>query len=279
MKKIGIFYICTAPYVAFWEDFYKTSEENFLPETEKHYFIFTDSSTIKSTKKKHVYQIQNMPWPLITLLRFNYFCSVEKDVQEMDYLMFSNANIIFPAKITEEEFLPAGSQEIFVTQHPGYYKCKSAKCPFDRNPKSTAFVPLCVKSPYVIGAMNGGTKDGFMKMANQLKKDIETDLKANIIARWHDESQLNRYIAKNKNYKLLTPNYCYPVGFELDLPKKIAAVNKQAKFDVADFKGFDYSKKTLSKKIKELILYIPRKIKFVLQYLCSYLQLAKWRNK
>jgi hypothetical protein len=35
------------------------------------------------------------------------------------------------------------------------------------------------------------------------------DEKKGIIALWHDESHLNRYIL-DKKYKLVSPSYCYP---------------------------------------------------------------------
>ena len=43
-KTIGILYICTGPYALFWEDFYKSFEENFITEYEKKYFDYELSS-------------------------------------------------------------------------------------------------------------------------------------------------------------------------------------------------------------------------------------------
>ena len=41
-KSIGILYICTGKYIAFWESFYESFEKNFLSDTIKNYYIFTD---------------------------------------------------------------------------------------------------------------------------------------------------------------------------------------------------------------------------------------------
>lgn len=78
-----------------------------------------------------------------------------------------------------------------------------------------------------------------------MKYNIEEDLKKNIIAKWHDESQLNRYIVNKPGVRILEPMYCYPCGMEVSYPKKIYAVSKQAKFDVKSFKG-QYAKRQSS---------------------------------
>ena len=41
-KSIGILYLCTGPYKLFWEDFYHTFQTNFLPETEKYYYVYSE---------------------------------------------------------------------------------------------------------------------------------------------------------------------------------------------------------------------------------------------
>ncbi len=37
---IGILYIATGKYVPFFDDFYLSCEEHFIPNSEKHYYIF-----------------------------------------------------------------------------------------------------------------------------------------------------------------------------------------------------------------------------------------------
>lgn len=238
---IGILYICTGPYVLFWEDFYKSFEKNFLNHIQKKYFVFTDSKNVYADKRDNVkvIHINNLPWPLITLLRFDTFLSIEDDLQKCDYLMFSNANIICDKQIGEEELLPSekNGENLFVTYHPGYYGKKHFEYPYDRNKKSLAYIPWNCGKYYVIGAMFGGRRENFIEMAKTLKSNIEEDLKKNIIARWHDESHLNRYIMCRKDVRYLSPSYCYPYGMQVNYEKKISAISKQSKFDVKSFKG------------------------------------------
>lgn len=248
MNKIGIIYICTGNYVAFWEDFYKSFEDKFLNESELHYFVFTDADSVYDSEKNiriHMHYLGTQPWPLVTLFRFKTFLSIEDELKEMDYLMFSNANMECVEKITEEEFLPRidKGEKLFAAIHPGYAMQPVRFAPMERHRRSYAYVPYNIGKKYVIGAMNGGTTDAFLEMAHTLDTAIDEDLKKNVIARWHDESHLNRYIANRQDCRLLSPEYCFPFGMDVTYKPKIAAVSKIAKFDVDKFKGVDNTKK------------------------------------
>lgn len=259
-KSIGILYLCTGPYKLFWEDYYNSFEKIFLRDFEKHYYVFADEfnqglekyATVENVTFIH---IDAMPWPLITLLRFHYFLTIEDLLKRHDYLMFTNANIVCDDIVTAEEFLPdvQKGQTMSYCQHPGYYGKKAKyNYPYDRNKKSNAYIPYNCGEHYVIGAMFAGKTDAFLRMSHVLNDRIEDDLKHNVIARWHDESQLNRYIVGKNDYKLLSPSYCYPVGFDLPVERKISGVSKQAKFDVQTFKGTNEDKTGFNLLVKKI---------------------------
>lgn len=270
MEKIGILYICTGNYNVFWKYFYESSEKFFLPELEKHYFVFTDrvENFQEYNQNVHVKYITSLPWPLITLMRFKYFLDIKEELEKMDYLMFSNSNLKFVVPITCEEFLPRKGQgeELFVTTHPGYKDKEIWEAPFERSKSSTAYVPYNKGTKYVIGALNGGTSAAFLKMAEQLNYNIEADLKKNIIARWHDESHLNKYIINFKNYRLLDASYCYPYGMQVSYEKKIETLGKEKYFDVNAYKGMQekYSK------YPAWIVKLGRKVKREIKRICYY---------
>ena len=258
MKKIGILYICTGNYNVFWKDFYESFEKNFINDYELHYFVFTDAEEIydESNERVHKNKLETLPWPLVTLFRFRTFLSIEDELKKMDYLMFSNSNMICGENITAEEFLPRieKGENLFVTIHPGYQHTKLKHVPYDRNKNSSAYIPYNKGKYYVIGAMNGGTSKSFLEMSHILNDAIEEDLKKNVIARWHDESHLNRYIIDRNDVRVLAPDYCYPDGMNVTYSKKIYAVNKMAKFDVQSFKGvYQINKKEKLKKRYSII--------------------------
>jgi hypothetical protein len=256
MERIAIVYICTGKYNLFWEDFFKTFEEKFLENTEKHYFVFTEQEHIYGEDlcdRVHRKYLEAKPWPLITLLRFHTFCSVEDELRKFDYIYFFNSNVICKGKVLEQEFLPDKSkgERIAVTSHPGYFRLKSRYVgSYDRNPKSKAYVPYNVSGDAVIGALIGGTSEGFLEMSRTLKARIDNDLQRGVIAKWHDESHLNRYIIGRNDYKLLSPSFYYPERYNLDFVPKIVEVEKSTKFDVNQFKGNTVIGETFGQKVR-----------------------------
>ena len=65
-------------------------------------------------------------------------------------------------------------------------------------------------------------------MINKLTQNVETDEKNGIMAIWHDESHLNKYINEIKGTKIniLNPGYCYPENWNLPFKKKLLALQK-----------------------------------------------------
>lgn len=257
-KSIGILYICTGKYHLFWQDFFLSFEKYFLPNTEKRYYVFTDQDVVygeDQCSRIKVIHTKPLPWPLITLLRFNYFLSIEDELRENDYLMFSNANIVCEDKVSEAEFLPVNDEMgMAFVKHPGYYYSKIIDTPLERSKRSLAYVPYNCGTDYVIGAMFAGKTKDFLRMCSILNDRINSDLAKGVIAKWHDESHLNRYIINQKNYKLLSASYCYPCGVELPIERKICAVSKKAKFDVDGFKNKNLKIRNLGIRKKYILL-------------------------
>lgn len=102
---------------------------------------------------------------------------------------------------------------------------------------------------YVAGGLNGGKQAAFLAMCETLANNIQRDQDNNIMAIWHDESHLNRYIATHSQYKLLDPSYLYPEGWKLPFEAKILVREKSNYFDVDDFKGYKKEKASSLSKI------------------------------
>ena len=146
-----------------------------------------------------------------------------------EYLFFFNANIIFTQKIFPKEFIPF-KNDLLVVMHPGYFSSLKnylfPLLPFERNIKSTAYIPYWCKSSYYMGGINGGKSNYFLKMIEDINFNIKEDLKNGIIAKWHDESHLNKYLI-NKNKKVLLPNiFGYPEEKIINETPKIIILNK-----------------------------------------------------
>lgn len=211
--RIAILYICTGRYNIFWDDFFASCEKFFLPLHERHYFVFTDDASMHSHQRVHKIEQHHLGWPYDTLKRYHMFSQIKHELLSFDFVFFFNANCLFLKKINEE-ILPSLQEGLVVTQHPGFYNKSSDEFTYDRNPESSAYIPYGTGKVYVCGGVNGGHSTDFCSLITELSMKVDKNEKNKIIALWHDESHLNHYIL-DKNYKLLSPAYCYPEKWKL----------------------------------------------------------------
>lgn len=239
---IGILYICTGKYRIFWKDFYKSCEKHFLPGYTKKYFVFTDAQNFAPSPNVITYFQERLEWPFTTLLRFNCFLKAEKDFADCEHLFFFNANIKFLADITDD-ILPTDAEDgLLAVLHPGFYEKTNKEFTYDRTPSSTAYIEQGAGIHYFMGGFNGGTTTNYLALIKTLSSNIQTDLENNIIALWHDESHLNRYLL-DKSPKILTPEYGYPEGLGLPFKPKVLIRNKNK------YGGNDYLRNLTNVKI------------------------------
>lgn len=220
MSKVGILYICTGKYTVFWPAFYTSAEQYFLKNSEVHYFVFTDAEKIEhqdENARVHLIPQEAYGWPYSTLLRFSVFLSAYEALQECDYVFFFNANAQLVTPICEEDFLPreAKGEKLVVVQHPGFFNKKKYEFTYDRNPQCSAYIPYWQGNVYVCGGINGGTTKDFLAMCRVLSERINEDLQRGIIPAWHDESQINKYILDRNDIRVLSPEFCYPEGWDI----------------------------------------------------------------
>lgn len=252
--KIAILYICTGKYSIFWEEFYKSAQKNLFPNSEKHFFIFSDASPelFSNEDTSYIYQ-KKLGWPNDTLQRFHMFSRILDELEKYDFIFFFNANTIFLEKINES-ILPTDDEGLLVVQHPGYYNSNVSMFPYEKNKNSTAYIGPTSGKYYIFGAVNGGTRQAYIMMIKTLTQAIDTDTNHGLIAIWHDESHINKYII-DKKYKLLSPEYAYPENGDLPFQKKILILDKN-KFGGHDFlrgtssKNISYVKKIIRKILK-----------------------------
>lgn len=226
--KLGILYICTGNYTVFWKEFYESCEKWLLPDCEKYYYVFTDADEIDYEKNNsHIRKVfqENLGWPNNTLKRYHIFLKHKNLYADMDYLYFFNANLKIVKLIKTEDFLPEKGK-IMVTIHPGYYNKINSQFPYERNDISTAYIPEGEGEYYIAGGLNGGERDVFLGMAEQLKRDIDQDENINYVACWHDESHINNFIYCYNNFQLLSPAYLYPEGWDIPFIPKILIRDK-----------------------------------------------------
>lgn len=225
--KVGILYIATGKYDLFFERFYESCERNFLPGVSKTYYVWTDSDK-EIFNKPNIQKIflKKAGWPYDTMMRFHHFDDASAVLSKNDYLFFFNANMIVNNVITDQHI--DLSNNIVVVDHPHFYGRHNSLFPYERNERSTLYIPGGKGQYYVQGCFNGGKSDYFLRMCEVLSIAISIDLSNNIIPIWHDESALNWWIwdENYKSVKVLDPGFAYPESMRLPFHKNIIQLDK-----------------------------------------------------
>lgn len=225
--KVGILYIATGKYDIFFERFYQSCENNFLPNHDKQYYVWTDSDN-ECFNKDNIKKIflKKAGWPYDTMLRFEHFNEMSGELSKNDLLYFFNANMIVNTAISDEDIKI--SSDLTVVDHPYFYGRHRSLFPYERRIVSQFNIPLDKGDYYVQGCFNGGKAECFLHMADVLSWMINIDLKNNIIPVWHDESALNWWLY-SKNYENITvvdPGFAYPESIYLPFDKRIIQLDK-----------------------------------------------------
>ncbi len=205
--KICILTIATNKYLQFVERLYNDIEKNFLNGHEINCLLFTDHE-VETSNNVRVHQIDHEPWPMPTLKRYNYFIKEKNFILEHDYCFYLDADMRIDS-IVGDEIL----SDLVATMHPYQSFYNISEMSYDRNPKSLAYVPDGEGKTYYAGGFNGGKSEKFLKMSKHIAENVNTDLENNIVALWHDESHMNRYLIDNPPSLALDPNYCFAEEF------------------------------------------------------------------
>lgn len=216
--KVGLLIMATGKYTCFVEPLIKSAEKYFLPNHNITYFVFTDGQIIEANNIIKVYQ-KRLGWPFDTMMRFSVYYNAKELLEQMDYLFACDADMLFVNTVGDEIL-----GERVATRHPGFITDRHDD--YETDPISTAYIKSGEGEYYFAGGFYGGTSSEFLKMAKTCTDNIAKDLSINYIAKWHDESHLNRYFIDNKPTNILCPSYCYPESWNLPFPKKLLALDK-----------------------------------------------------
>jgi len=226
MEKIAIITISTGNYNNFLNELIESIKSKFLTSKQKHIFVFTDQKFQNENDIDYL-QISHLPWPINTLLRFYYFKYIIEKLKNFDVIYYIDCDMVVYNNISEE-IIP-NNDEIIVCRHIWQQNCTDAFEKYNKN--SLAYIDvdsLNFIPEYCQACFFGAKTDAFIKMTLELENNINEDLKNNTIAKWHDESHINKYILNNPK-KILDIFYTYPstipIGENAD---KIKMIHKNA---------------------------------------------------
>jgi histo-blood group ABO system transferase len=204
MIKVGLMIIATNKYIKFVKPLYDSMQRYFLnePDIERQMFLFSDQKAFSGPVV--IYQ-EHEPWPNMTLKRYEIFYRNRHALEEMDYLYYADADMVF-----QEHIGPEILGERVATIHPGFWNSPRKDFPYETNPRSKAYVGPNEGDCYFAGGFNGGKQGPFLEMAKVISENVHSDFEQGYIAVWHDESHLNRYLIDRKPTVILNPSYCFP---------------------------------------------------------------------
>ena len=247
--------IATNKYVEYWKQAIlsildKTSEPGNI-----EFYLFTDqkdqmvawANALNMGLKLTVKEIPNYVWPDATLKRYEiinqhisifsnkflFYLDVDMVLNAdlflslQPYLVESKLNfVLHPGFVVGARF----PQKFHLVRRPrillSILKNGGSAGDWETNSFSTAYVCKEERQFYLHGAFWGGDKESFFKMTKYCARQVELDLQNKVVAKWHDESHLNKYFAKFGG-NVLPSEFSWYEPYRSWLPKGwiIASVN------------------------------------------------------
>jgi hypothetical protein len=204
-----------------------------VPSVEKDFFLFTDSSLDWFDSSIKWNKIEHQPWPYITLKRFEFISKCLDQLKEYDYVFYFDSDMEFVNTLTSFDI---GPKKYYAVCHPTVVR-DSDFWPVETNSTSTAYIPERHRCMYVQGCVWGSRGNNIEYMVNTMKNNIDTDLKNNIIAVWHDESHLNKFMVDHRDeVSILSSGMAYPEFWNLSVNKLVIHKDKNM-IEYPRFKG------------------------------------------
>lgn len=227
--KIGYCMTATSRYADYVDMLIESVRKHFLKNHDITFFVFSDRPV---TTAPDVVQtaIEHKKWPYGTLLRFEYYYGAREQLAQMDYVFASDADMVFVQDVPD--FILSTR---IGTSHVGFMHHNRARYTYDENQLSKAYIAPHEGVIYYAGCFYGGTSAEFIKLITTTTHAIKDDIaNHNYIARYHDESHLNRYFVDNPPTLILPASFCYHPDHDHRFPIKPILMNRH---DFVEGKG------------------------------------------
>jgi hypothetical protein len=215
--NLSVVFIGTGKYLNFLPRWYESCEKYLVPNISKQYYVFTDGELSDPTENMIPYYQEHMSWPYITLLRFGTILKASDFLSKSDWVLFLDADMLPVAEVTEEELFT--DKKYIGVHHPCHFMGMNPhnRLPgaFETNKQSLA----CISdsddtSVYFQGCLWGGRVPDVIDMMRELDRRTQDDLSRDVIAVWHDESQMNKFFSERReDVHILGPSFAYPEVF------------------------------------------------------------------
>jgi len=253
--------VATNIYFEYWKKMVQSADERSTESDQITFFVFTEqiekieafSKTLKNVRVKG-YEVKPYRWPDATLLRYQIFSEKYPNL-DTDVLMHLDADMIFASNPWEKIRQLVANSQVCLVQHPGFWRSKGLsrvvfylRYPltaykdlrmtirvggigaWEMRPQSAAFVPRECRNQYFCGGTWFGPRHDIGEMLKGLSNQVSEDENNGMIAKWHDESHLNKWANENR-HTVSSPELCFDETYPQlkKLKPSIIAVRKKEK--------------------------------------------------
>ncbi|XP_057608179.1 histo-blood group ABO system transferase 2-like [Chionomys nivalis] len=210
---IGLTVFASQNYTVYLEQFLRSAETFFMMGHRVNYYIFTDQPhavpriPLQSGRKVITFQIPSFEHQKdISRQRLEFISVYSKQHfhKEVAYLVCSDVDVTFQHDVGVEILSP-----LFATLHLSFYMASREVLPYERRPKSQAYIPNDEGDFYYTGSLFGGSVAEIHRLTAACHQMIVTDQSNNIDALGHGESHLNKYLLYHKPTKILSLEYMF----------------------------------------------------------------------
>ena len=182
--------------------------------------------------KVRAFEIPAYKWPEATLLRYQIFHSQISEMNN-DLLMHLDADMLVVSNPWDRVKNQTKINSIVLVEHPGFWRPSGLEKLFlylkhpslsyrdmrlslkrggigawEENNRSSAYVPRISRKKYFCGGTWFGGREAIGELVGSLALSVQSDLRKNIIATWHDESHINKWSTVNI-HGVENPELCF----------------------------------------------------------------------
>lgn len=200
-----------------WREFVSSAKSMFLSSHEHHFFILADSVAPREIPQEVTWYVDSEKHHHTQSTPCTISAIPAEILAQYDFVCSLNALLKFRRPIGTE-FLPDSPQKLVVVQHPSYVNLPPNRLPFERNPRSRAFVAHGQGLVYVTDQVIGGAPAAYSAMIESIQRNLQSDYRDGVVSERLYESHLNRYVMDHPHV-IRHAGYCYPGGWDLGVPR------------------------------------------------------------
>ena len=138
-KNIAIIFIGLGKYSLFYDRFYASVQKNFLPNIDKHYFVFSDEEFTNPSGDETFIKTETFDTPRdVKLHKFHFIKYAWEKIKHYEYVAYFDADNVVRQQV-EPEAIFDNDKPLIGVVHP-WSSIRDSKDKFESNPKSAAYL-------------------------------------------------------------------------------------------------------------------------------------------